>query len=568
MHLTIAELAVAVDRTETYIRQHIHRKHLAVVKKGHRVYVDVDEARRWAQERGIPFRPPSRTTTAMTPMQDRTARMTVLVWTDSDGQPRNLFTLVRYRRKDRMGPWWHESNEDWRAEKLAGDLHLLSCDMSGQHCEPIIKHILDSGILNVTHLKVRYDLEANPRRHWAYRDTRPARETSQVSSPFRNHSAEVCEYWSFAPEPRNYWRQALEQPLHQGQSRLRSLGFPLDRHSDRVGNLMIARAEDGLTCDLTAHHDRTLTLSVEADDRESLCGTVWASHSGDEILRRQITVTSGKTLFALKSEVDSIGFAVFRASDGQCIDLAKTLLRPGIPSVTIRSAMSTHIYDQKGNHLHNVMLSDPPTTTTARVNDQASPLDRRIRQQWVAHSLYMSETSARQRGDLARFELGEWQQAVRYIINALESDIDPPFPFYFADPYFLKKDASLPLRKFLLEMSASTVGAYLCILCGPKGTLPSWWPPSPPSVTSDVRIRTFAKQSQDDCDEDSVTVFHDRYLITPKREILISNSVNNWDNAGVTFVSLPFGVYRPAAEKFWGMEVGCSTENIRVEELC
>ena len=561
MHLTIAELAVAVDRTETYIRQHIHRKHLAVVKKGRRVYVEVNEARRWAQERGIPFRPPSRTTTAMTPMQDRTARMTVLVWTDSDDQPRNLFTLVRYRRKDRMGPWWHEPNEDWRTEKLASDLHLLSCDMSGQHCEPIIKHILDSGILNVTRLKVRYDLEANPRRHWAYRDTRPARETSQVSSPFRNHSAEVCEYWSFAPEPRNYWRQALEQPLHQEQSRLRSLGFPLDRHSDRVGNLMIARAEDGLTCDLAAHHDRTLTLSVEADDHESLCGTVWASHSGDEILRRQITVTSGKTLFALESEVDSIGFAVFRTSDGQCVDLVKTLLRPGVPSVTIQTATSTHIYDQKGNPFHSVMLSSPPTTTKVRANDQNSQLDRRIRQLWVDHSLYMSETSARKRGDLAHFEPGEWQQAIWYIINALESDMDMSCPFYFADPYFLKENAQLDLHKFLLDMSAATANASLRILCGPEGTLPKWWPPSPPNATSGVRIRTFAEQG-------GQAAFHDRYLITPKREILISNSVNSWNSSGVTFARLPFGVYRRVAEQYWKMRVGCSTKNICVKELC
>lgn len=560
MHLTIAELAVAVDRTETYIRQHIHRKHLAVVQKGRRVYVNVDEARRWAQARGISFRPPGRIATAMTPMRDRTVRMTVLVWTASDGQPRNLFTLVRYRRKDRMGPWWREPNEDWRIEELADDLHLLSCDMSGQSCEPIIKHILDSGILNVKGLQVGYDLEANPRRHWAYRDTRPLRETSQVSSPFRNHSAEIREYWSFDPEPQNHWRQVLEQPLHQGQSRLGSLGFPLDLHSDRVGNFMIARAEDGFTCDLIAHHDRTLTLSVEADDHESLCGTVWASHSGDEILRRRIAVTAGKTLFALESEVDSIGFAVFRTSDGQCIDLAKTLLRPGVPNVTVQMATSTHIYDQKGNHLHNVMLSSPPTTTTARANDQASSLDRRIRQQWVDHSLYMSETSARKRGDVARFEPGEWQQAIGYIINVLRSDMDPPCPFYFADPYFLKENAPLDLHKFLLDMSAATANASLRILCGPEGILPKWWPPSPLNATSGVRIRTFTKQ-------DGSAAFHDRYLITPKHEILISNSVNSWNSSEVVFTKLPFGVYRPVAERYWKMKVGRSTKNIYVKEL-
>ena len=494
MHLTIAELAVAVDQTETYIRQHIHRKHLAVIQKGRRVYVDVDEARRWAQARGIPFRPPSRIATAMTSMRERTARMTVLVWTASDGQPRNLFTLVRYRRKDRMGPWWREPNEDWRIEELADDLRLLSCDMPGQSCEPIIKHILNSGILNVKGLKVGYNLETDPRCHWAYRDTRPTGEPSQISSPFRNHSAEVREYWSFDSEPQNYWRQALEQRLHQRQSHLWNLGFPLDRHSDRVGHLMIARAEDGFTCDLVAHHDQTLTLNVEADDHESLCGTAWASHSGDEILRQHIAITSGKKLFELASEVDSIGLAVFRTSDGQCVDLAKTLLSPGVSRVTVTAATSTNIYDQKGTRLHNVMLSSPPTTNTARAKDQTSSLDRRIRQKWVDHSLYMSEKSARERGDVVRFEPGDWQQAIGYIINALRSDIDLSSPSYFADPYFLKENAPLDLHKFLIEMSAATANTGLRILCGPEGTLPKWWPPFPLNATSDVRIRTFTEQ--------------------------------------------------------------------------
>lgn len=563
MHLTIAELAVAVDRTETYIRQHIHRKHLTVVKKGRRVYVDVDEAQRWAQERGIPLRLPSRTATAITPMQDRTARMTVLVWTDPDGHLRNLFTLVRYRRKDRMGPWWREPNEDWRTEELPGDLRLLSCDLSWQSCTPIIDQILASGCLHVENLEVQYDLcdvDADPRHHWAYRDMRPKPETSQVSSPFKSHSAEVHEYWSFAPEPQNYWCQALEQRLHQRQSHLWNLGFPLDRHSDRVGHLMIARAEDGFTCDLVAHHDQTLTLNVEADDHESLCGTVWASHSGDEILRQRIAITSGKKLFELASEVDSIGLAVFRTSDGQCVDLAKTLLSPGVSRVTVTAATSTNIYDQKGTRLHNVMLSSPPTTNTARAKDQTSSLDRRIRQKWVDHSLYMSEKSARERGDVVRFEPGDWQQAIGYIINALRSDVDLSSPSYFADPYFLKENAPLDLHKFLIEMSAATANTGLRILCGPEGTLPKWWPPSPLNATSDVRIRTFTEQ-------DGSAAFHDRYLITPKREILISNSVNSWNSSEVVFAKLPFGVYRPVAERYWKMKVGCSTKNIRVEEL-
>ena len=55
MVLTVAELALAVGRSENYIRQHIHRKHLTARKDGRSVFVALDEASRWARERGLPF---------------------------------------------------------------------------------------------------------------------------------------------------------------------------------------------------------------------------------------------------------------------------------------------------------------------------------------------------------------------------------------------------------------------------------------------------------------------------------------------------------------------------------
>ena len=78
--LTVAALARAVERSETYVRQHIHRKHLVAGKDGRRVYVELDEARRWARQRGLPFAPPNRTSASVAAMKNRTARMTVLAW--------------------------------------------------------------------------------------------------------------------------------------------------------------------------------------------------------------------------------------------------------------------------------------------------------------------------------------------------------------------------------------------------------------------------------------------------------------------------------------------------------
>ena len=99
MNLTIAELVQAVDKSENYIRQHIHRKHLTVQKDGHNVSVALDEAMRWARRRGLPFNLPTRASVTTGAMEDRIARMTVLTWHAPDAQPCNLFTLIRHRRK-------------------------------------------------------------------------------------------------------------------------------------------------------------------------------------------------------------------------------------------------------------------------------------------------------------------------------------------------------------------------------------------------------------------------------------------------------------------------------------
>ena len=60
--------------------------------------------------------------------------------------------------------------------------------------------------------------------------------------------------------------------------------------------------------------------------------------------------------------------------------------------------------------------------------------------------------------------------------------------------------------------------------------------------------------------------FHDRYLITPDREILITHSFSGWNADGVTFVTLPYGVYRAEAEQLWAYGCG-SYEDLIIEEL-
>lgn len=143
-------------------------------------------------------------------------------------------------------------------------------------------------------------------------------------------------------------------------------------------------------------------------------------------------------------------------------------------------------------------------------------------------------------------------------------DHEPSFPVYFADPYMLGSVKEPDAIRFWLDVFEATVGAPLHLLCGKGrecGGLPQWWSGCPKSLTSHVKVRIFTKHG------DGKPAFHDRYLITPKREVLITNSVSGWGADGVTFSSQSEGVYRAEAERFWEMDLRTSTADAHVEEL-
>ena len=94
-------------------------------RDGRNVSVTLNEAVRWARERGLSFVSPTRASVITEDMKDRTARMTVLAWQEPDAQPRNLFTLIRHRRQDALGPWANESDETWSKEDLGHELLLF-----------------------------------------------------------------------------------------------------------------------------------------------------------------------------------------------------------------------------------------------------------------------------------------------------------------------------------------------------------------------------------------------------------------------------------------------------------
>ena len=108
---------------------------------------------------------------------------------------------------------------------------------------------------------------------------------------------------------------------------------------------------------------------------------VWASHSGDDVLRKGLTVVPGQTILHLPSNVDHVGFAVYRSSDGQCVDLMEMLFIMEITGIVhLETGPSIQVRNSKSRLVHTI---DPvPVHSKITVNaDRISPhLDRGIRQ--------------------------------------------------------------------------------------------------------------------------------------------------------------------------------------------
>ena len=501
--------------------------------------------------------------------------MTVLVWHEPDARPRNLFTLVRHRRRDALGPWASEPGERWSSDDLGHGLRLLSFDAPLERCQALVNRILDSGSLEVDGAEVVYALHPVPRLHWAYRDDRPFTDAS-VRSPFSRHSAEIIEYWSFDAELGDRWLEVLGASpggLPLGLVRLR---FPLDRRVDRVGNLMIAGAEDAMTCDLAVRHDQTLRFHVDADDppRDAYRATVWGSHSGNEMIRREVPVTPGQTVIKLASDLDHVGFSICRTVDGQCVDLMEVFLIMEVSGrLEVDSSPTLHIQDRRRRLSHQVTPAGSPSMISVRSDDDSAEIDKGIRRLWLERRLHEREADVRKDGNFVRFQPDEVEQAAGHLVHLLRRDSHRTVPLYLADPYFMpyleeKKGADADLVQLYLELFAATTGRSLRILCAQKkrDAARPWWSNYPKTLKNHVSVRAFLKRDEQNPDRRK-RGFHDRYLITPEREIIITHSFNGWCEDGVTFLRLPYGMYRAEAEQLWSMDLESDTERLFVEEI-
>ena len=577
MRLTIAELALAAGKSQNYVRQHVNRKHLTVQREGRKVFVDLDEAARWARDRGLPLALSAHSTLSMEAVERRVARMTVLTWRPKDSRPINLFTLIRHRRPEALGPWAREPDQIWLSEvvltEYAGEseeFRLYVLETTLHHCQELVDAILDEGTLEVPGGKIDYSLESTPRHHWAYRDELQDIEPS-FRSPFAKYSARVTEYWSFADGPPKRWLKVAESPDAKVEVLEDRLGFPLSQLPDRVGNLLIAGAEDTLRCELSAHSEgKALILSVDSVDGSELSpntytAIVWASHSGDDVARCEVPIAQKETVTDLQSEVDRIGFAMHRNVDGQCIDLMDTYLIMSVGiAMNIESGATLEVRDRRSSRTTQLSPWSSRSVLNIEPDKNSAILDKQIRREVLTRRSFAREMAARRQDSFGRFGPDQFDEAVEFFIGLLHRHTYSTEPLFIADPYFLSVGPGDAESQLYLRIFGATTGRQLQILCSPKKWQKHknpWWAKYPSIVTNHVTVRELLTPKQHEA------VFHDRYLITGDMEMLVSNSFNGWRKDGVTFVSLPYGVYRAEAEKWWSLGLGMTPDGILVHEV-
>ena len=255
---------------------------------------------------------------------------------------------------------------------------------------------------------------------------------------------------------------------------------------------MIASAEDEIACDLVPHHNGTLSLVVDTYEQstETYRATVWASHSGDEVLRREVEINRRESTIPIESDIDRVGFAVWRTADGQCVDLMDEYLIMEVPiRLNYEAGPTVHIRDRRRQVNYEVGGSRHISEFGVRVDQDSAELDKGIRQRWLAHRLREREALVRKRGDLVRFGPGRWHDAARHFLGILGQDCDQKNPVYLADPFFMNSLDKQREVQLWLDTFAATAGAPFRIFCGKKGkgSLPQWWSSAFKQRTSHAR---------------------------------------------------------------------------------
>ena len=571
MGLTVAELALTIGKDENYVRQHIRRKNLAARKNGRRVFVEEAEAARWAKERGLPFTQAARALELDDEVSTHAARMTVLAIRGNDGTSTNVFTLIRHRDRRSLGPWDKEETLTWYCDTVpiesAGETKALSffrCDGIMAQCQELVKQILQEGKLDIEGHEVQFTLECKPRHHWAYQE-HTSRGAGSLDSPFSNNSAEITEYWCFDSETQERWTTTIQAASEAAHKMAAALHFPINQRLDRTGNLMIAKAQDAVKGEITARQGNRLILRVASEDWSepplgAYSATVWADHSGDKVIHRSIEICDPETVINHESDVDLIGYEICRNNDGECIDrYEETLINEISFQLSVSgppTELNIHV-PRKGYSIKRQISTGSSASTFSVANENNEGLDQAIRQKHREHIARENDWSARRDGKY-RFRPEQADEAVEHLAQLVRPKPGQQGPIYFVDPRF--KAESESEVKMLTAILSEARGQPLNILCGR-------WENSrrlnyPKSMIAQARVRSFTH-----ADGRGDPAIHDRYLITPAGETIITNSVNGWAKDGVTFHTSPYEVYRAETENLWSLHMGVSGNGVLVREV-
>ena len=571
MGLTVAELALTIGKDENYVRQHIRRKNLAARKNGRRVFVEEAEAARWAKERGLPFTQAARALELDDEVSTHAARMTVLAIRGNDGTSTNVFTLIRHRDRRLLGPWDKEETLTWYCDTVpiesAGETKALSffrCDGIMAQCQELVKQILQEGKLDIEGHEVQYTLECKPRHHWAYQE-HTSRGAGSLDSPFSNSSAEITEYWCFDSETQERWTTTIQAASEAAHKMAAALHFPINQRLERTGNLMIAKAQDAVKGEITARQGNRLILRVASEDWSepplgAYSATVWADHSGDKVIHRSIEICDSETVINHESDVDLIGYEICRNNDGECIDRYEATLINEISFQLSVSGPPTELnihVPRKGYSIKRQISTGSSASTFSVANENNEGLDQAIRQKHREHIARENDRAARRDGKY-RFRPEQADEAVEHLAQLVRPKPGQQGPIYFVDPRF--KAESESEVKMLTAILSEARGQPLNILCGR-------WENSrrlnyPKSMIAQARVRSFTH-----ADGRGDPAIHDRYLITPAGETIITNSVNGWAKDGVTFHTSPYEVYRDETENLWSLHMGVSGNGVLVREV-
>ena len=573
MSFTISDLALAIGKDENYVRQHIRRNNLAVLREGRRVFVEEAEAVRWAKEKGLPLSQAIRTPELDGEVSKRAARMTVLALQASNGTSTNMFTLIRHRDHKSLGPWAENENLNWHRETTsvenadqAESLVLYRLDATLAKCQEIAKRILQTGVLDIEGSEIQYSIEQSPRHHWTYRNHTSSHQEA-LETPFARHSAEITEYWCLDSETQARWMATLKVAEEAACAMAKVLHFPLDQRPDRAGNLVIASAQDAIECEITARHGKNLILRVAGNNWTTpppgaYSATVWAFHSGDTVAQCSMEIRDPETIINCEADTDRIGHAIYRNSDGQCIDQFEAYLLKSISISTVVAGPEVRMNIKTNGNSIDVGTSLGTSRETRRIeNSDGDEMDQAVRTKYLSYRAWERDQSARKEGSLARFGPEQVEEAVAYFTNLIGQEISSEGPIFFADPHFMGESPDDAEVKLLTTILSESKGQPLHILLGQhwkKGRKLGY----PKPLVAKAAVKSFTRAG-----ERGGPAFHDRYLITPAGETLITNSVSGWGKHGVTFNRLSHGVYRAEAEYLWSLTTGADGNGVLAEAV-